>query len=260
MIDIRAAAARYYDMQPIPFEDISFYKAHLPSPQASVLELGCGTGRVLLPLAAHCRYIHGLDASEAMLAICRAKMEKAGLGLEKVCVQVADITAVDLDRKFDLIIAPYRVFQNLESDESVAGFFETVRKHLAPVGVCILNVFHPNRDPDGIVERSANNRETVTWESPTERGRVVCFESFRRPALRSVDRLVIYPRLRYREHRGDELVSEAVLDIAMRVYYPEEFEVLIERHGFRVLDRWGGYAGEVYGQGPELVVKLADSG
>ena len=93
-----------------------------------------------------------------------------------------------------------------------------------------------------------------------ERGRVVCFESFRRPAFRSVDRLVIYPRLRCREHRGDELVSEAVLDIAMRVYYPEEFEVLIERHGFRVLDRWGGYAGEVYGQGPELVVKFAYTG
>lgn len=260
MIDIRAQAARYYDLQPIPFDDIPFYREHIPWPQASLLELGCGTGRVLVPLARHCGYIHGLDNSEAMLAACRARMKKVDLGPEKARVQFADITHVDLGRTFDLVIAPYRVFQNLESDESVAGFFEKVRKHLAPGGVCILNVFRPNRDPDGIVERSADNRETVTWESPTERGRVVCFESFRRPALRSVDRLVIYPRLRYREHRGDQLVGEAVLEIAMRVYYPEEFEVLIERHGFRVLDRWGGYAGEVYGQGPELVVKLADSG
>jgi len=260
MIDVRAQAARYYDLQPIAFDDVPFYREHIPWPQASVLELGCGTGRVLVPLAEHCGYIHGLDASEAMLAVCRARMKKADLGPEKARVQLADITDVGLGRKFDLVIAPYRVFQNLESDESVDGFFKTVRKHLAPGAACILNIFRPNRDPDGIVQRSGDPRETPVWEAPIESGRVFAYERFRQPAFRSADRLVIYPRLTYREYCGDQPAGEAVLDIAMRVYYPEEFERLIVHHGFRILGRWGGYAGEPYGQGPELVVEFADSG
>jgi hypothetical protein len=55
-------------------------------------------------------------------------------------------------------------------------------------------------------------------------------------------------------------VDEVVLKIAMRCYYPEEFEQLITRQGFRVLRRWGGYEGEVYGQGPELVVQFTHDG
>ncbi len=61
----------------------------------------------------------------------------------------------------------------------------------------------------------------------------------------------------YRYYEEDRLVDEAVLEIAMRAYYPAEFTALIEAHGFRVLERWGGYAGEAYGAGPELVVEFA---
>jgi hypothetical protein len=71
------------------------------------------------------------------------------------------------------------------------------------------------------------------------------------------DKLVLYPELIYRRYQGKKLVDEAVLKIAMRCYYPEEFVQLIVRYGFRVLNRWGGYAGEPYGKGPELVVQFA---
>ena len=52
------------------------------------------------------------------------------------------------------------------------------------------------------------------------------------------------------------MVDEAVLKIPMRCYYPDEFSTLITEHGFRIIDRWGGYAGEAYGVGPELVVRF----
>ena len=55
--------------------------------------------------------------------------------------------------------------------------------------------------------------------------------------------------------------DEVVQPLALRCYYPEEFLQLIENHGFRVIARWGGYHGEQYGEGPELVAqfKLAHS-
>ena len=63
--DIRAETAQYYDTNPAIPDDIAFYKARLPSSDASVLELGCGTGRVLHPLAASCGFIYGIDWSWA---------------------------------------------------------------------------------------------------------------------------------------------------------------------------------------------------
>jgi hypothetical protein len=42
----------------------------------------------------------------------------------------------------------------------------------------------------------------------------------------------------------------------MRCYYPDEFTALITKHGFRVIERWGGYAGEPYGEGMELIVRF----
>ncbi len=93
LTDPRAEAARYYDLNPHAPNDIPFYEARVTSPAAHILELGCGTGRVLVPLARSCGYIHGIDASEAMLDLCRSKLLAAGIPPNKAKVEVRDITA-----------------------------------------------------------------------------------------------------------------------------------------------------------------------
>jgi hypothetical protein len=69
----------------------------------------------------------------------------------------------------------------------------------------------------------------------------------------------VYPELVYRRYEADELVDEAVLRIPLRCYYPEELLSLIADQGFLIVNRWGGYAGEPYGEGPELIVEFAES-
>jgi hypothetical protein len=71
--------------------------------------------------------------------------------------------------------------------------------------------------------------------------------------------MILYPELIYRRYRGDQLLRESTLKIAMRCYYPVAFEQLIVSQGFRVVQKWGGYAGEAYGKGPELVVQFSDT-
>jgi SAM-dependent methyltransferase len=260
-IDIRDDTARYYDANPAPLDDLPFYERHVLSPDAAVLELGCGTGRVLVPLARSCGYIHGIDISEAMIAIW--KLAEAGLPLGKARAEVGDITGFDLKRQFDLITAPYRTFQNLETDVEVNGFFACVRRHLAPGGSCILNVFKPKWDREGMLRnwpadvRDPNEVENLNWEAAIEGGRVTCHDRRRRVGP---EKLVLYPELVYRRYEGDTLVDEAVLKILMRCYYPDEFEQLVVDHGFEITGRWGGYAGEPYGEGPELVLQFADPG
>jgi hypothetical protein len=161
-----------------------------------------------------------------------------------------------LQARFDLIIAPYRVFQNLGTDAEVAGLFATVRAHLAPAGRCILNAFRPRADPATLIATWQVPREDLEWERPVEGGVLRCFA--RRAGVRA-EPLVLYPDLIYRRYRGETLEEEAVSSIAMRCWYPGELQERVSTAGFVVTDTWGGYEGEEYGVGPELIVAFREA-
>jgi SAM-dependent methyltransferase len=253
MNDPRAAAARFYDLDREPLTDLPFYVSRLPSANARVLELGCGTGRITLPLATHCGFIQGIELSEAMLEICRAKLREAPALAGKVALGLGDMTKYDLGTTFDLIIAPYRVMQNLVTDDEVAGLFRCIRAHLAPGATCILNVFNLRyATADALVAAWSQQVEALDWEDVTDTRIVTCHH---RKGKVSVHPLVIYPELVYRVREGAQLLEEVVMPLAMRCYFPDDFAALFSTHGFDIVQRWGGYAGETYGVGPELVVQ-----
>lgn len=252
-IDIRNEVARYYDNNPAFLNDIPFYQNLISSPENSILELGCGTGRVTLSLIPYCQYIQGIDISPTMLSVCRDKLINADISQSVANVIEGDITDFELGRTFDLIIAPFRVFQNLETDQEVDGLFKCIRKHLADNGSCILNVFRPFWEPDELCKKWEISEENLSWEIPFEGGKLACYD---KKAGIDKDKLILYPELIYRRFEGETLVEESVLEIVMRCYYPDEFEKLITEHGFVINNRWGGYEGEAYGQGPELVIQF----
>ena len=256
-LDVRAGPAKFYDLSPHHPDDVPFYLGRLRSPDTRVLELGCGTGRVSVPLAKQCGFLHGIDRSEAMLNICRDKRKAAGLGENRASFAIADISDFQLAERFDLVIAPFRVIQNLETDRQLAGLFGCIRDHLAPDGRCILNVFNPNRTAEALVREWVSDQENKAWEVETEDGRVVCYDVRRRL---TPDPLVLYPELIYRRFVGEEMVEEEVLPIPMRCFYPQEFVSLIEAQGFTICEKSGGYAGEEYGAGNELVVEFSFEG
>lgn len=250
-MDIRLEASQYYDLQPFP-DDVAFYENLISPNTVQMLELGCGTGRVLSRLAKRCRYIHGIDLSEAMLSICRQKLQEAGVPKEKAYVEVGDITDFCLGRTFDFIIAPFRVIQNLETDDQVNGLFSCIDKHLTPNGNCILNAFHPW--PLEKLRRSLTTRaEEFNWEVTSGEVRLACHHR-----IHHIDfaRQVLYPELIYRSYKDSALENETTFNIIMRFYYPQQFEDLIVTRGFKILNRWGGYADEPYGCGSELVIEF----
>jgi len=253
MPDYRSEAADYYDLAPHKPNDVPFYIEHLPRADAAVLELGCGTGRVTLPLSAHCAFIQGVDHSEAMIEICESKLAAADIAPARAMVRHADFTTCSLERRFDYIIAPFRVLQNVVSDADVEALFRMIAEHLEPDGLAILNVFRPNRGPDKLVEQWGEGGEERMWEVMDGEDKVVC--SVRRSGFNTKP-LVLYPDSIYRRSRSGNLLDEAVLSVPMRCYYPTEFTALIERRGFEVVEQWGGYGGEPYGEGTELIVAM----
>lgn len=143
--------------------------------------------------------------------------------------------------------------QNLETDAQVDGLFQCIRLHLAPGGICILNVFRPYQEPEALRQQWTANEERLSWEVPIEGGRLVCYD--RRTRI-DVEKLILYSELIYRRYEGALLAEESHLRLVMRCYYPETFAQMIHEHGFVILNRWGGYEGEIYGQGPELVIQF----
>ena len=255
--DNRYDAAHYYDLfSAPPGDDVAFYLDRLPGPDARVLELGCGTGRVMLPTAERAGYVLGVDLSSSMLEICKRKLADAGVPETNAKTLCADITTLDLgdcETGFDRISAPFRVMQNLESDEQVDGLMRVIKQHLKPGGEAVLNTFKPRGGYDTLEEFWASrDGSTPEWSKPYGDGTVTMSNNCRKFADNPVR---VYPKLIYRHYNAsEELVDESVLDIVMRVWQPDELIDLVERHGFKITERLGGYHGEAWGEGPELVV------
>jgi hypothetical protein len=92
---------------------------------------------------------------------------------------------------------------------------------------------------------------------PVEDGRLAFYD---KRARMDTEKLILYPELIYRRYEGEVLRDEAVLKLVMRCYYPDDLEKLVTAHGFSIVDRWGGYKGETYGEGPELVIQFQEGG
>ncbi len=255
-------AADYYDkFAGPPSGDVEFYAARV-TPNSRVLELGCGTGRVLVALAEQAAYVFGLDHSSAMLAMAAQKLVVARLNSDRAVVEAGDITDFDLTTRtppFDLIIAPFRVMQNLESDEQIARLMGCIARHLAPGGQAILNTFCPRGGPEEIKAFwESRDGSQPTWSHPDGEETVsmtdVCTRYRDEP-------LIVYPELTYRRSNAAGIqLDEATLKIAMRVWYPDELIAMIKSHGFEISARFGGYEGEPWGEGSELVVAFESAG
>jgi hypothetical protein len=113
-------------------------------------------------------------------------------------------------------------------------------------------VFHP-WSIDLIKESWGKKTETFCWEKPYKNGYVTCHEQ---KEHFDSHRLILFPEFIYRYFIEDELIEMVSQKICMKFYYPDQFLNLIKEKGFTIIDCWGRYEGEQYGEGNELVVQF----
>jgi SAM-dependent methyltransferase len=218
--------------------DVAFYVEEASRAGGPVLELGCGTGRVLLPTARAGVTIAGLDGSAAMLARCREKLAAEPAAVrERVALHRRDARDFDLGATFALVTAPFRVFQHLVRVDEQLRCLASVARHLAPGGRLVFDVFNPHFAAM-TADRSAESEDTP--ETPL-------------PGGRTLRRAVRIPRVRWTEQVSEvELVyyvgdgrgappARHVQAFDMRWYVPAELEHLLARAGFRVEAVYGAF-------------------
>jgi SAM-dependent methyltransferase len=140
-------AVEMYDLftgQGLLAGDVAFYLDCARRFGGPILELGAGTGRVLLPLAQAGHDVTGLDMSPAMLDAAAAKLGRHPELSDHVRLIEGDMTAFDLSRHFALIIVSARSYQHIVTPEGQRAALHCMRRHLRPDGHLILDLFDAN--------------------------------------------------------------------------------------------------------------------
>lgn len=170
-MDVYERMARNYDLIYNDDVDLGFYIQEARKAGGPVLEIACGTGRILLKLLSAGIPAEGLDLSGAMLEVLSAKAHAMGLA---PAIHQADMKDFHLGKRFNLIIVPYRSFLHLKDDEERIRALKCFRDHLAEGGRLILHIYRfsederMNRHGDGpigeeIMEAGDGSQYVIRW-------------------------------------------------------------------------------------------------
>lgn len=181
-----------------------------------VLELAIGTGRVALPLAERGLELHGIDASEAMVAKLREKP-----GGDAIPVTIGDFADVAVDGRYELVYVVFNTLFALDSQDEQVRCFQNVAAHLEPGGVFVVEAFVPEPERfQGNVSVSKIGNDAVQID----------MSLVDRAEQRSQSQhVVLTPQ------------GARFYPVSIRWAYPAELDLMARLAGLRLRDRWSGW-------------------
>lgn len=236
-------------------QDVTFYQSLLTPGGDTVLELGCGTGRVLVPLVEAGLDAVGLDISADMLAIADGKLRRCGASERARWELVAaDMREYDLGRRFSAVVLPFNTFLYMYTDGDRERCLRSALRHLDADGTLFIDVFNPEwilkcRQP------GAQYHEFTKYR-PDTGGTFSYFSSY------CVDRNLIYWH-RFFDEFDRQFVCTRHYDLLKLAYLPHQaLEEVCRRCGLEVISAFGWYDRRpVDGNANNLILMLrADGG
>jgi SAM-dependent methyltransferase len=225
-------------------QDVAFFVEAAKECGGPVLEIGCGTGRVLIPTAHAGVDIVGLDLSPHMLGVCRRQLaQKSSTIQSRVQLLQADMRNFNLERTFHLITVPFRPFQHLITVDDQRSCLASIRRHLADGGRLILDLFNPNLDALANQQPGAEVGEEPEFVTPDGR-RVI-----RRHKIVAHDRFnqFMQVELVYYVTHPDGREERLVHAFSMRYLFRFEVEHLLARCGFELEHVYANFDKSPYG-------------
>lgn len=245
-------AALYDEYQTGVDGDVPFYVEQARAAGGPVLELGCGTGRLVIPTAGAGVKVVGLDCSASMLAVARGKIAALPADVQRrITLREGDMRGFDLGRTFPLVTIPYRAFLHLLTVEDQRRTLACIHRHLDDGGRLVLNVFDPSLPliVARIADGGAPRRMGAFTHADTGR-LVVAWESF----VYDLTRQVLDGHFIFDEYDAAGLVVEKrQVPLTLRWVYRYEMQHLLERAGFVIEALYGDFERRPFGAGGEQV-------
>lgn len=242
------ALARYYELEYADYDvDLDFYLNLLRRTGGPFLDLACGTGRVALAAAGAGYSAVGVDASEEMLAIARAKA-RGRLELHQ-----GDLRTFDLGRRFPLIAITLNSFMHLVETEDQAAALGNIARHLAPGGRAVISTINPYSVSLQDTE-SKLVHEMTRWDPAAE-------SWVTKLSARDVDTVEQIEQVTYfYDEVKSGAVRRTVTTLDFRYTYRFELELLLRQAGLAPLAVYGSYDLEPYEiTSPALIVVAGDA-
>ncbi len=223
-----ATIARYYDAENTDkTDDIPLYLELAQAYGGPVMDIGCGTGRVMLPLAGAGYEAHGIDNEPRMLERGREIAKQAAFG-DKMHFHEGDATTYDLDKKFKLMLVPYNGLMHFHEQKDQLALLKNLRKMTADDGLMVLDL--PNagevfatQDTDSIIMER-------TFVEPVS-GHIVMQQS-----VSYLDRTTQLLQVTwiYDEITDDGMVKRTFAPLLLYYYFYSEVKLLLQIAGFKV--------------------------
>lgn len=226
--------APFYDVEHAHFdEDLELYRNFADLSGSPLLELACGSGRLLVPLALEGFELTGVDNSPAMLNLAEQRLQEAGVAARcKLVLQ--DICALHLDKKFRLAFAALGSFAHITTRQQQQQALTAVRAHLIAGGRFILDI--SNADARNMEDLSGQMLHQGTWQRKDDS----LLTHFVSPASSTTKHLLELTHF-YDVHIQAGPVQRTVIKTHLYLFEYNEMELLLEKAGFVVKDVYGDY-------------------
>lgn len=249
-LDPYAAIPHLYDLEHDAFDaDVDLYVNLATAVGDPILELGCGTGRLMTPLLAAGFRVTGLDSSQAMLDRAAARIgtnDRATLHLGSM--QAADDAP---GGPFGMVLIPLNGLLHLESQQAQRAALAAAWRALDPRGQLVLDVMNPT--PESLRELTAGVQHEGAWTLGD--GRTVDKFSTRRldSAGQRLDTTIWYDLCEL-----DGVVTRTRTAFPLRYVHRAELELLLEVTGFVDVQLYGGYELEPFTDQSERLIVTAE--
>lgn len=245
--------APFYDLEFAEFDDDwPLYRAFADHSGGPILELGCGTGRLVVPLAEAGYDVTGVDYSPAMLALARSAVERAEVGEHAMLVEDDMRTLAVLGtQRFALAFCAINSFLHLATQGDQLAALGVTFGHLVPGGVLILDCFPPHPDIldeyDGRLIHAGTYHDLATGER-IDKLSTTTLDS----AEQRMDTVFFYDRL-----RADGRVERIAAPFTFRYVGRYELQLLLERAGYTDVTFYGSYDLEPFTAASERMIAVA---
>lgn len=234
--------AKYYDgayaVKP-DLVDLPFYVDLANRIGGPVLEIACGTGRVLLPIARAGIPIVGVDNSPAMLGVLKQNLAREPDAVRgRVEILAGDMRNFRLARTFPLVIIPFRPLQHLHTVEEQASALRSAAAHLEAKGTLAFDVFYPKFEflKGGFGEE----RLELEWPDPTNPQRVVR-RYFRKDSVDKIRQVFSFTFF-LRTYEGERLVLEESDPFTLGFYTYPHLRAVFLLAGLEIVEEYGSFA------------------
>jgi SAM-dependent methyltransferase len=219
--------------------DLPFYLDLAAQSRGPILEVACGTGRVTIRIARKGIEICGVDNSLAMLEVLRVNLARESDQVrQRVSVHEGDMRNFRLDRKFPLVMIPFRPMQHMFTVEDQVAALKTAAAHLTGDGILAFDVFYPKFEL--ILTKVGEEVQEMEWTVDSDPTRIVR-RFFRKDSIDKINQIFNFTFI-FRTYQSGDLVLEETEAFQLCYYTYPHLRALFLLAGLEPVAEYGSFA------------------